>query len=367
MPKIMTVKGPVSPEDLGFTSMHEHILVNTNFLIDIYKEILPEPNPNLFPPPGDGPVKMEDLAFLRNGNFVFVKDNWDLTDEGLMGSEVGDFKIAGGDAILEVSGLGIRHNPKGLRRISEKTGVHIIASTGFYSSASWPAPWADASVDEMVTHIKMEIDTGLAGTDVKPGHIKVGPLEFNEAEERSVRAVARACRDTGLSATAHQGMMMSEEDRRKMIDIFVEEGADPSRVLICHMQSYCFGAHDFMTCLKNPETRRLTLEHPKYALDKGFNISFDCFGTRWHAESLDFFLDNDFERMAGLIALINEGYSKQLVIGTDVFLKIMTRRYGGDGYARLLNFVVPTLKKVGVSENDIQDITVGNPARILAH
>jgi phosphotriesterase-related protein len=26
MPQIMTVLGPISPQDLGFTSMHEHIL-----------------------------------------------------------------------------------------------------------------------------------------------------------------------------------------------------------------------------------------------------------------------------------------------------------------------------------------------------
>lgn len=367
MAQIMTVRGPVEPESLGFTSMHEHILVGATFLLDLYKKILPSPPENLFPPASDEPVKMEDLGYHRSGYFVLSKDNWNLTDEALMTAEVGDFKAAGGDAILEVSALGIRHSPEGLRRISEATGVHIIASTGFYSSASWPASWQDASVDDMVAFIKKEVENGLDGTDVKPGHLKVGPLELNESEEKSVRAAARASQETGLSVTAHQGMMMSEEQCRKMIDIFIEEGADPSRVLICHMQGFCFGAHDFETCLKDPGTRRLTLEHPKYALDKGFNISFDCFGTRWDVEPLDFFLENDFERMAGLIALIKEGYSKQLVIGTDVFLKSMTRRYGGDGYARLLNFVVPTLKKMGIAETDIHDITVGNPARILAH
>ena len=46
---------------------------------------------------------------------------------------------------------------------------------------------------------------------------------------------------------------------------------------------------------------------------------------------------------------LNEGYGEKIVVGTDVFLKIMTRRYGGHGYVRLQNYVVPTLQRIGVS------------------
>ena len=41
-------------------------------------------------------------------------------------------------------------------------------------------------------------------------------------------------------------------------------------------------------------------------------------------------------------------------------------RYGGDGYAHILENVVPLMRRKGVSEDEIEAILVRNPARILA-
>ena len=67
------------------------------------------------------------------------------------------------------------------------------------------------------------------------------------------------------------------------------------------------------------------------------------------------------------MSLIREGYTRQLVLGTDTFVKILLRRFGGDGYCRLTNFVVPSLESVGISAQEIRQITIDNPARILAY
>ena len=48
--------------------------------------------------------------------------------------------------------------------------------------------------------------------------------------------------------------------------------------------------------------------------------------------------------LAGLVALLRAGYAAQLVLGTDTFMKLLLRRYGGEGYGRLCSFVVPTLE-----------------------
>ena len=71
--------------------------------------------------------------------------------------------------------------------------------------------------------------------------------------------------------------------------------------------------------------------------------------------------------MAGLVRLIQEGHARQLVLGTDTFVKILLRRFGGDGYCRLTNFVVPSLESVGVGAQEIRQITVDHPARIRAY
>jgi phosphotriesterase-related protein len=75
----------------------------------------------------------------------------------------------------------------------------------------------------------------------------------------------------------------------------------------------------------------------------------------------------DWQRMAGLVKLIQEGYARQLVVGTDTFVKLLLRRFGGDGYCRLTSFVAPSLASAGVSQEEIQQITVDNPKRILAY
>jgi phosphotriesterase-related protein len=70
--------------------------------------------------------------------------------------------------------------------------------------------------------------------------------------------------------------------------------------------------------------------------------------------------------MAGVLALIGEGYAPQIVMGHDVFTKSQTRRGGGEGFTRIPRFVVPTLRRSEVSDEAIDAITVENPRRILA-
>lgn len=56
MPKIMTVLGPIPPEKLGFTSMHEHILYDGRFFHDRFK----------FTIPPDAPVKTNEKVRIDN-------------------------------------------------------------------------------------------------------------------------------------------------------------------------------------------------------------------------------------------------------------------------------------------------------------
>ena len=76
--------------------------------------------------------------------------------------------------------------------------------------------------------------------------------------------------------------------------------------------------------------------------------------------------ESDWQRLAGMVALIESGYSSQIVLGTDSGFKHCLRSYGGESYAHLWNYVVPKLRDLGVSEYDIRQMTVENPARLLA-
>ncbi len=74
----------------------------------------------------------------------------------------------------------------------------------------------------------------------------------------------------------------------------------------------------------------------------------------------------DEEDMGVIYELVKAGYSKQIVVGHDYFLRLSLKKYGGYGYCRILNYIYPMLKKAGLSDAQLHDIFIGNPARLLA-
>ena len=74
--KIVTVLGPIEPEELGPTTMHEHVLVDLscNFVTPVA-----ESERSLL----DAPVTMDILGVLRRRPFSRCLDNVVLSDEQL--------------------------------------------------------------------------------------------------------------------------------------------------------------------------------------------------------------------------------------------------------------------------------------------
>ncbi len=362
MTKIMTVLGPIAPDELGFTSMHEHIFLDVTFSRERFESLL-EGSPIA----ANDPVSLDNIGYLKH-NPLLTLDNLKLDDEDVMAAEVADFKASGGDAILEASAPGIRANTAGLRNISEKTGVHVIASTGLYAQDTWPERFGKLSKQEYIDYVKREIEHGIEDTGIKPGNIKAAvELDPDSQLEEYLRAAVCVSNDTGLMVSVHNGWTLDSAGVRRVAEILLDEGVNPERVLMCHM-CHTFGSMDLKELALNPEGWTPTIELHKELLDYGFNISIDTFGQYFDGEIIGFVHQTDWQRMAGLVAMVKAGYSKQLVMGTDVAFKILTRRFGGEGYCRLTNNIVPALRDIlEVSEADIHRMTVENPARLLAH
>ncbi len=125
MEKVMTVVGPIAPDELGFTSMHEHVLYDGTVYFKRTEGKFPE----------DIPVKPDDLVSLENiglhqRNFTLTRDGCSMHDEEWMAAELAEYRESGGRAIMDMSAPGLRSNVPAIKRISEKTGVHVIATTG---------------------------------------------------------------------------------------------------------------------------------------------------------------------------------------------------------------------------------------------
>ena len=63
--------------------------------------------------------------------------------------------------------------------------------------------------------------------------------------------------------------------------------------------------------------------------------------------------------------LIENGYGQQLVVSQDIDAKYLLLRYGGSGYAHIVNNIVPRMRRKGFAESDIFSILVGTPRRLM--
>jgi phosphotriesterase-related protein len=367
MAEIMTVRGPIAPRELGFTSMHEHVLCDAGVFLRRHGALIP---PNAPVSPGD-PISLENVGLLRHA-FILSRETMDMRDEEYMAAEVTDFRATGGCAMVEMSTPGLRVDPAGLRRISEKTGVHIVATTGLYSEDSWPERFLPMGVEEFVAFMRSEIEEGIDGTGIKAGHVKVaitdstapGVPPFSGRQRMLLEAAVRACEETGLSLTVHPPLD-AREAAREVIAALRAAGVTPGRAVIAHAEMF-FASQDIAALVRDPLSSRVDVDFARELLDAGFNVSIDSFGHLYDAEPLGRTYIADWQRLAGLIQLVDAGYSSRIVLGTDIFLKILTRRRGGEGYARLTGFAIPMLQRLGVDPARIAEMTVGNPARILA-
>ena len=364
--KIMTVCGPITPQQLGFTSMHEHILSDCSMFRNRGRKISFVPS-HLRVRPEDK-LTLENRSALRHEITLSI-DNMKLDDEEMMALEVAEFKAGGGDSILEVSAPGIRSSGGdllALRRIAQQTGVHIVASTGLYAEDTWPETYRKMTSQQYQNFLEKEITQGIADTGILPGHIKAAYEVPSQQLHTYLQVAASVARDTGLSLQVHLGPDITRDEVWKnVLQPLFSGGCNTERTILCHVQ-LLMGALSIEQLVTKPGHIPFDLSLHRELLDMGFVLSFTPLGFEADNEPLGIVNYPDWYILSGMAALIRDGYAGQLVIGNDVFTKLATRRGGGEGYRRLADFVVPALRKCGVDERDINRITIENPARILA-
>src|SRR5437868_6257331 len=123
--KVQTVLGPIEPEKLGRTLMHEHVLC----------DIRP---PSTRSDNDLGPeITLENVWQLNYGHGIARAGRKYMLDlEDVAMCEVKMMKREGGDAIVELTCGGLSPDPKGLARIAAGTGVTIVRGCGHYVNDS---------------------------------------------------------------------------------------------------------------------------------------------------------------------------------------------------------------------------------------
>jgi phosphotriesterase-related protein len=309
--EIQTVRGAISPADLGFTLPHEHTKVS---------------------------------LWHIQGRW----DYWELIgDEPRILEELGAYAAAGGRALVDLTLDGIGRDLPRLARISEATGLHIIGGGGWYRTAYYPpeARIDTRTTDDLADEIVREFTDGVPGPNgpVRPGIIgEIGTDKpwVTAQEERVFRAAARAAKHTGAAVTTHA---VQSDVGLAQLTILEDEGLDPARIVIGHCDSY-------------PR-----IEHWREIVRRGATVEADFLGMSF----------TPLERAGEpkvielLKQLIDEGFASQIMLSQDVCHDSQLLSYGGNGYTYLQKTFLPRLLTAGVDQKTIDQITIKNPARVL--
>jgi phosphotriesterase-related protein len=127
-----------------------------------------------------------------------------------------------------------------------------------------------------------------------------------------------------------------------------DEGVELSRVVLSHIDECGFD-----------------MEYQKSIAKRGAYIAYDTFGSEIYFDSVGVHDPSDWERVEGVIDLIREGYVSQILLSQDIGYKIMLKQYGGYGYDHLLSHIVPMMLRKGVAQDQIDQMMIENPKRML--
>lgn len=353
---VQTTAGPLAPTALGPTTMHEHIQTVNG---ETWRRRILQAAPNS---PND--IYDEPLSLLNRGrlqlNFTAQRANLTLDDDEVATAELRELAQAGGRSVLDATGIGLRGDPRRIAAVAAAAGVNVILSTGFYYSDFWPEANRESTVEEITALLIRELTEGIADTGIKAGHIKCGVNKLDDRERRMLLAAAAASQQTGAPVTVHPG----GSDGRELARILIDAGLKPERIVLAHGDAFIVES-DLKRLITDPAAWNVSVDYHRELADLGVTVSFDCFGHAWAQPELGLVIENDWQRLSAVISLVRAGYARQLVLGTDVFLPMLTRHGGGYGYRHLFRTIIPLLQTAGVAQSDIDQMTTRNPMRLL--
>lgn len=309
--RLRTVRGDIEAAEIDRVLPHEHLLCDFS-------------------------------SVTADRNHIFNNPELAIRELGYLGDEV---PAAPGTAhaIVEVTLQDLGRDPEGLLRISKASGMHVVMGTGWYLEPYYPSRVYVDSAAALAEEMVQEIQEGILASDgsrIRAGVIgEIGTHggTLSPAEERVLRAAARASNTTGAAVTTHAFMYPTGVDQ---LSILEEENVDPRRIAIGHVDTFL--DYTYLTGL----------------LRRGVYLQFDTCG-REH-------LMPDALRVEMLVRLIEDGWIDSLLISSDRCHMSDLRIRGGLGYSWAVAGFCDLLREAGVSQAHIAQITRENPVQLLS-
>jgi phosphotriesterase-related protein len=307
---IRTVLGDIAPESLGRCYAHEHVIIDPSYTTQLFPEIL--------------------LPSAENA-----------------ARELGDFKAAGGGAMIDCMPCDAGRNVEKLAEASRRSGIHLVAPTGlhrtrFYPEGHWRFTRSWERLAELfVEEIELGIDANdCAGPDLRRTPHRAGVLkiasdghDLDAAERTAFEAAASAHRRTGCPVITHCEAGRGAEQ----VAFLGSRGVEPRHVILSHTDRQ-----------PDPDYHRVLFRSGAFVeYDRAFRAK----------------LDDSNPTLRLFVAMVKE-FPEQLMLGTDGARPSYWRSYGGSpGLDYLLRDFSDRARKMGVTDAELEKVFVKNPAR----
>ena len=312
MTTVNSVLGPLNTADLGFTLMHEHIMVAAAGVYRDYPELL-------------GPNRIERAV-----------------------ARLAAAKEDGIDTLVDATTLDLGRNVELLAEVSRQSGVQIIACTGWWLDV--PRFFAGVSPDQLAQVFVREIEKGIGGTGIKAGILKSASdvAGVTPEEEIVLRAVARAHLETGVPIMLHS--YSPGQVGRQQLPIMREEGVDLGRIKMDH---------------SNDTT---DVEYLTWLLEQGCYLGLDRYpgrttSSRARTRTMKALIDAGY---ANRLCPSHDGIVLSILGGGDFeHAEVVRLEYNPHGFLYLNKVVLPELREMGVSEETLRSLFVDVPRRFF--
>ncbi|SDK20749.1 phosphotriesterase-related protein [Catalinimonas alkaloidigena] len=304
--QVMTVTGPIPPKELGTTLIHEHVLVDF--------------------------IGATQTGYERWDRAAVVTKVLPYLEE---------LKARGCRTLLECTPAYLGRDPRLLRELAERSGLHLLTNTGYYGASDnkyLPPHAFTESADQLAARWIGEWERGIEATGIRPGFLKtsVSPGPLSPLHEKLIRAAARTHRQTGLTIVSHTG---PGEPAFQQLTILREEGVDPSAFVWTHAQNEPDGAQHVA------------------AARQGAWVSLDGVAD-----------DNVADYVARLAVLKKAGVLHRVLLSHDAGWYRPGEPDGGEfrPYTAIFDRLLPLLTQQGFRSADRRQLLERNPAEAYA-
>ncbi|MFP4290060.1 MAG: phosphotriesterase [Cyclobacteriaceae bacterium] len=300
--EVMTVSGRIKVSKMGWSLIHEHILVDFIGADKI------------------SPDRWEREAVVKKVLPYLL-----------------EIRKLGCDTLVECTPAYLGRDVVLLNELADRSGLQILTNTGYYGARDnqhLPAHAFSEVAEQLAERWIGEFENGIDGTGIRPGFMKIGvnPGPLSEMHQKLIRAAAITHKATGLTIASHTGPGLPAFEQMNILE---DMGVQLNAFIWVHAQN------------EKDTSRQVE------AARRGAWVSLDGISQQnmaWYLEVLN--------------ALKEAGLLDRVLLSHDAGWYRPGEEDGGDfrPYTDIFAHFLPYLKENGYGSKEIKQLMIENPA-----